>query len=272
MVSERERKRKRCGEWPHLSGLEFMGVFLTQSSCSLSYALPLSLSLSLYVSLTHSHDFLSLSLVRFICANIYAELSCQLMSHSCPASALVPCVCACDGVWNCKEKCRICVPTDPTLNQLIIPCLCGNIVIRGSLVTKLIIAIIIITIFIVIGASFDSLCGRRRFVLNAKWGIPPRMQGQCVCVGVLFELGIKLAKTYCGFIFSQWHYQDCPTKCAIWCKELSYKHTHIPTVLTYIPYLRTKSLHLFILCLILCVAINLKIQLLSRQGCFNRLE
>lgn len=59
------------------------------------------LSFSLYVSLTHSHDFLSLSLVRFICANIYAELSCQLMSHSCPASALVPCVCVC--LWWCVK-------------------------------------------------------------------------------------------------------------------------------------------------------------------------
>lgn len=95
MVSEGERESdvendRICPAWN-------LWVSFSLSQAALSPTLSPSLSFSLYVSLTHSHDFLSLSLVRFICANIYAELSCQLMSHSCPASALalVPCVCVC---------------------------------------------------------------------------------------------------------------------------------------------------------------------------------
>lgn len=92
---EREREKER--EMWRMTASVRLGIYgcLSHSVKLLSLLRSPPLSFSLYVSLTHSHDFLSLSLVRFICANIYAELSCQLMSHSCPASALVPCVCVC---------------------------------------------------------------------------------------------------------------------------------------------------------------------------------
>lgn len=189
MVS-RERKRER--EMWRMTASVRLGIYGCLSHSVKLLSLLRSPPLSLFLSMC-LWRILTISSVCRLCVLSAQIFTLNFRVNWChipaqpppsPSSRVCACVCACDGVWNCKEKCRICVPTDPTLNQLIIPCLCGNIVIRGSLVTKLIIAIIIIIIFIfiVIGASFDSLCGRRRFVLNAKWGIPPRMQGQCVCV------------------------------------------------------------------------------------------
>lgn len=88
---EREKGRETGREMWRMTASVRLGIY---GCLSLSVKL-LSLlhSPSLFLSLTHSHDFLSLSFVRFICANIYAELSCQLMSHSCPASAPSSCVC-----------------------------------------------------------------------------------------------------------------------------------------------------------------------------------